>query len=115
MSEAVRVSRLEELVAGQPRLVEVNGVRVVLARVGDSVYACGEVCVHQGGPLSEGTLSGARLACPWHGWQFDMRTGNCLMPTRGGAVPSYPVRIDEGEVWVDLNGSAPDGQPGPSA
>jgi nitrite reductase/ring-hydroxylating ferredoxin subunit len=102
MSGGVRVARLEELAAGEPRLVEVNGVRVVLARVGDSVYACGEVCVHQGGPLSEGTLSGARLACPWHGWQFDLRTGTCLMPTRGGAVPSYPVRIEAGEVWVEV-------------
>jgi nitrite reductase/ring-hydroxylating ferredoxin subunit len=102
MNGAVRVARLEELAAGAPRLVEVNGSRVVLVRVGDNVYACGEVCVHQGGPLSEGTVSGSRLACPWHGWQFDVRTGTCLMPTRGGAVPSYPVRIEAGDVWVEV-------------
>ena len=102
MSEAVRVARLEELVAGEPRLVEINGIRVVLTRVGDDVYALSEVCAHQGGPLSEGKLSGSRLACPWHGWQFDVRTGTCLMPSRGDAVPSYPVRIDGGEVWVEV-------------
>jgi nitrite reductase/ring-hydroxylating ferredoxin subunit len=102
MSEAVCVARLEDLPHGAPWLVEVNGIRVVLARVGDNVYACGEVCVHQGGPLSEGTMSGSRLACPWHGWQFDVRTGMCLMPTRGGAVPTYPVRIEAGDVWVEV-------------
>ena len=102
MSGSVRVARLEELVAGELRLVKVNGTRLVLARVGDAVYACEELCAHQGGPLSEGKLSGTRLACPWHGWQFDVRTGNCLMPTRGGTVASYPVRIEEGEVWVEV-------------
>ena len=102
MSNGVRVARLDELVAGEPRLVEVDGVRVVLARVGDNVYACGEVCAHQGGPLSEGRLSGSRLACPWHGWQLDVRTGTCLMPTRGDAVPSYPVRVEAGDVWLDM-------------
>ena len=96
------MARLEELAAGEPRLVEVNGIRVVLTRVGDDVYALSEVCAHQGGPLSEGKLSGSRLACPWHGWQFDVRTGTCLMPSRGDAVPSYPVRVEAGEVWVEV-------------
>jgi nitrite reductase/ring-hydroxylating ferredoxin subunit len=35
---------------------------------------------------------------------YDVRTGACLMPTRGGAVPAYPVRIEGGEVWVDVGG-----------
>jgi nitrite reductase/ring-hydroxylating ferredoxin subunit len=74
----------------------------VLARVGDAVYACEDMCAHQGGPLSEGKLSGTRLACPWHGWHFDIRTGACVMPSRGGAVASYPVRIEGGEVWVEV-------------
>jgi 3-phenylpropionate/trans-cinnamate dioxygenase ferredoxin subunit len=98
----VAVARLDELPAGQPRLVEAEGKRIVLTRVGDAVYACDDVCVHQGGPLSEGKLSGTRLACPWHGWMYDVRTGQCLMPARGGSVPSYPVRLEAGQVWVTL-------------
>ncbi len=102
MSGGVRVARLEELPVGEPHLVKVNGTRVVLARVGDTVYACEEMCAHQGGPLSEGKLSGTRLACPWHGWHFDLRTGTCVMPTRGDPVRTYPVRIEAGEVWVEV-------------
>jgi 3-phenylpropionate/trans-cinnamate dioxygenase ferredoxin component len=79
-----------------------NGTRVVLARVGGEVYAFGDTCAHQGGPLSEGKLTGARLACPWHGWMYDVRTGRCLFPGRGQAVPSYRARVDGGAVWVDL-------------
>lgn len=101
MSE-LRAAALADLEPGRPRLVELGATRVVLARVGDAVYACGDVCAHRGGPLSEGTLSGGRLACPWHGWMYDVRTGQCTFPARGGSVPSYPVRIDAGEIWIDL-------------
>jgi 3-phenylpropionate/trans-cinnamate dioxygenase ferredoxin component len=92
--------RVDELVAGEPRLLEVAGTRVVVARVGDAVYACADTCAHRGGPLSEGRLYGTRLACPWHGWQYDVRTGQCVFPRHGGSVASYRVEIVDGEVWV---------------
>lgn len=97
----VRVARLQDLEAGQPQLVTVNGTRVALVRVGDTVYACGDACPHSGGPLSEGRLSGMRLVCPFHGWMYDVRTGECVIPGRGARVPSYPVRVEAGEVWVE--------------
>jgi nitrite reductase/ring-hydroxylating ferredoxin subunit len=86
VSSARRVASLDEVPAGQPKVVELDGIRVVLARVGDAVYA----------------LNGARLACPWHGWMFDVRTGQCVFPGRGASVPSYPVRLEAGEVLVEL-------------
>ena len=98
----VLIARLDELPPGQPKLVEVEGTRVVVTRVGESVFACSDTCSHQGGPLSEGKLSGTRLTCPWHGWMFDVRSGQCLIPTRGGPVSSYPVRIDGADVWISL-------------
>ena len=54
MRSARRVASLDEVPAGQPKVVEVDGTRIVLARVGDVVYACGDVCTHRGGPLGEG-------------------------------------------------------------
>src|SRR2546422_8412979 len=77
---------MDDLPAGQLKLVEAGGTRVVLARVRDEVFACSDECAHQGGPLSEGRLSGARLACPWHGWMYDVRSGECVMPARGARV-----------------------------
>ena len=102
MSVARRVASLDEVPAGQPKVVELDGVRVVLARVGDAVYACGDVCTHRGGPLGEGKLNGTRLACPWHGWMFDVRTGQCVFPGRGASVPTYPVSLETGDVVVEL-------------
>ena len=68
----------------------------------DRVHAIADTCVHQGGPLSEGKLSGTRLACPWHGFMYDVKTGQCLFPPRGSAVASYPVRVDGDDVFVDV-------------
>ena len=103
MSEARRVASLDEVPAGRPKLVELDGTRIVLTRVGDAVYACGAVCSHRGGPLDEGKLQGNRLVCPWHGWMYDVRTGQCLFPGRGAAVPSYAVRAEGGEIFVELS------------
>jgi nitrite reductase/ring-hydroxylating ferredoxin subunit len=97
-----RVAALADLPAGQLLAVEIAGTRVVLARVGDGVYACGDVCAHRGGRLSEGRLSGARLACPLHGWMYDVRSGQCVFPPRGGRVPAYPVRIEGDAVFVEV-------------
>jgi nitrite reductase (NADH) small subunit len=98
----VRVGRLDDVTPGQPTFVEAEGTRVVLVRVGDTVHACDDTCGHHGGPLSEGKLSGTRLSCPWHGWMYDVRTGECLMPSRGGRISSYPVHVEEGDVWIEL-------------
>ncbi|HET8578006.1 MAG TPA: Rieske (2Fe-2S) protein [Methylomirabilota bacterium] len=98
----LRAASLEEVPPGQPRLVEVNGSRVVLVRVGEQVYACGDTWAHKGGPLSEGKLSGSRLACPWHGWIYDVRTGQCAFPGRGASVPSYAVRVEANDVFVEM-------------
>jgi nitrite reductase/ring-hydroxylating ferredoxin subunit len=98
----VRAAALADLPAERPTAVTLNGTRVALVRQGDRVHALADACAHQGGPLSEGRLSSGRLACPWHGWMYDVRTGRCLMPARGGPVPSYPVRVEGEDVWVDV-------------
>ncbi|HKZ06971.1 MAG TPA: Rieske (2Fe-2S) protein [Methylomirabilota bacterium] len=97
-----RVASLSELVPGRPIGMDVDGARLVLARVGETVYACGDTCTHRGGFLSEGRLSGPRLSCPLHGWTYDVRTGQCVLPTRGGSVPVYSVRIDGDSVFVEI-------------
>ena len=98
----VRAAALADLAPGRPTLVEVDGLRIVLARVGDAVHACGDVCAHRGGHLSEGRLSGTRLACPLHGWLYDVRTGQCVFPGRGASVPTWPVEIRDGDVFVEV-------------
>ena len=100
--KVVRAAVLGEVTPGAPHLADAAGTKIVLVRIGDQVHALGDTCAHQGGPLSGGKLSGARLACPWHGWMYDVRTGQCVFPGRGASVPSYPVRVDGDAVFVEL-------------
>lgn len=108
-SRRVKAGRLDDFSPGRPTRVEIDGRGAVVVRVGAAVYACGDTCAHQGGPLGEGRLSGTRLACPWHGWMYDVRTGACVLPGRGARVPTYPAVVLDDEVWLELDG--PGGQP----
>ncbi len=99
--KGIRVA-LADIAPGRPTLVEADGTRVVLVRVGDTVYALADACAHKGGPLGEGKLSGTRLACPWHGWMYDVRTGQCVFPGRGAAVARYAVRVENDDVCVEV-------------
>jgi nitrite reductase/ring-hydroxylating ferredoxin subunit len=58
-------------------------------------------CPHQGGPLGQGVIEGNLITCPWHAWQFDSATGACDFDA-GGSIPTYPVRVEAGEVLVNL-------------
>ena len=107
MSE-VRLA-LADIAPGVPHVVTVDGTPIVLVRLGERVHAIGATCSHQGGPLGDGNVSGGtRLACPWHGWMYDLRTGQCVFPGRGAAVPCYPVRIDGDSVWVQSEPRVPE-------
>ena len=67
--------RVSEVPVGTAREV-VSGDRVIaLFNVAGTFYALDGVCPHQGGPLGQGTLEGCVVTCPWHGWQFDVTSG----------------------------------------
>ena len=59
-------------------------------------------CNHVGGPLGEGTLDGDYLVCPWHHWKFHRCTGAGEPGFEEDCVPSWPVKVENGRVWIDL-------------
>jgi nitrite reductase (NADH) small subunit len=80
----------------------VAGERVVaLFNVEGTFYALDGVCAHQGGPLAEGEVTGCVVTCPWHGWQFDVRTGQHQFSATI-RQPTLPVRVVGDAVLVDL-------------
>ena len=85
------------------RQVTAAGVEILIARVGDTVWATSANCIHYGGPLAEGALHGNRVVCPWHHAVFDVTTGRQLEPPGCGDLQSFPVRVEGGEVWVAVD------------
>ena len=80
----------------------VAGERIVaLFNVGGTFHALDGICPHQGGPLGKGALTGCIVTCPWHGFQFDVTTGQ-HQTSRSLVHPTIPVRLENGEVWVDV-------------
>ncbi|HEV3415936.1 MAG TPA: non-heme iron oxygenase ferredoxin subunit [Pirellulales bacterium] len=83
------------------------GERVIaLFNVDGAFHALDGICPHQGGPLGEGDLAGCIVTCPWHGWQFDVRTGQNQL-SASVRQPSFPVRVEGDFVLVDLDATEP--------
>jgi 3-phenylpropionate/trans-cinnamate dioxygenase ferredoxin subunit len=102
MPKFVKVATTDELEDQQAKLVEVEGQKIALFRVGEVFYALSDTCTHRGGPLSEGTVEGAEVTCPWHGARFDIKTGAVLGPPAGREVRGYPARVTGADVEIEV-------------
>lgn len=86
------------------------GARVVKSAQGDiavfrngddEVFALRDKCPHKGGPLSQGIVFGRSVACPLHNWNIKLEDGCAVAPDEG-CTPSFPVRVEEGQVYLQV-------------
>lgn len=97
----VKVATKSELESSPLLEVMVNGEPYALCMAGGEVYAMGGTCPHQGGPLGQGMLTGTKVMCPWHAWEFDCTTGtNDVDPAE--SVPTYPVKVEGQDILIDV-------------
>ena len=101
MAERVRVASINDLEPGKAMEVMAGERLLALCRIGDQFYAMDGVCPHAGGPLGEGSLRGNTITCPWHGWQFNVTTGqHCLNPNI--KHPCFNIVVEGENVFVEL-------------
>ena len=100
MSDWVTVARVGELAPGSHRVVDVDGASVAVFNVGGEYYAIEDVCTHDGGQLTGGTVEGDQIICPRHGARFCIKTGAALTAPAYEPTPKFPVRIEDGEIQV---------------
>ncbi|HSP97951.1 MAG TPA: Rieske 2Fe-2S domain-containing protein [Candidatus Dormibacteraeota bacterium] len=99
MAEFVRVARTKEIPSGEGRMFAVNGRQVAVFNVGGRFHAIDHRCAHQQGPLAEGDLEDCVVTCPWHGWTYDVTTGQS--PDDADArVARYDTRVEKGELLI---------------
>jgi len=101
--EYVAVAGLDELPMGERLFLEIDGKAIVLFNIAGNLYAIGDVCTHDDGPLGEGELDGHVIVCPRHGARFDVRTGKALTLPAVTPTPSYPVRVQDGMIEIGLS------------
>lgn len=91
---------LDSLVIGKPVAVDVDGVAVCVARIGDEVFAVEDTCTHSEASLSEGEITGTKIECWLHGAEFDLRTGQALTPPATAALKTFKVEVNGNQVVV---------------
>ncbi len=103
MANWVRVCSAEDCPPGQARELVAADRVIALFNIEGRFCALDGICPHQGGPLGKGTLRGCVVTCPWHGWQFDVTTGqHQTIPSL--AQTRLPVKVEGDDVLVDLEG-----------
>jgi nitrite reductase/ring-hydroxylating ferredoxin subunit len=101
VSEWVKVATVEDVPPGTGKELAARGRVVALFNVDGTFYALDGVCPHAGGPLGNGLLRGNVVTCPWHGWQFDVTTGqHCLNANL--RHQGFPVKLAGNDVLVEL-------------
>ncbi len=102
MAEHFKVANVADLPPGEATLVTAGEKRVALFNVGGTCHALDDTCTHRGGPLSEGTVDGDVVTCPWHGARFCVRDGHAQGPPAPGNVTAYPVRVTDGSIEIEV-------------
>ena len=103
MPKLVKVAEAKEVAPGTGKVVGAEGRSIALFNVAGTFHAIDNTCTHEGGPLGEGALVGEVVTCPWHGAQFNAKTGDVLTPPAWAGVQSFPVQVQGDDVLVELD------------
>jgi 3-phenylpropionate/trans-cinnamate dioxygenase ferredoxin subunit len=98
----VEVTELDKLPRGRGVRVTIGDTRIAMFRIEDDVYAIGDRCSHAEASLAEGELWDTSVECPRHGSEFDLATGEPHALPATEPVPVYPVSVEDGTVYVEL-------------
>lgn len=106
------VANTDELPAGRVKTVTAESRSIALTNIDGEFHAMDNRCPHQGGPLGEGSIEAGSdgkcwLRCPWHGWDFDPKTGVSPGGHEDSGQQTYPVEIRDGGVYVGLEAEPP--------
>lgn len=97
----INVAKSKDIPANTGLAVEAHGRTIALYKVDGQVYAIAGLCPHAGGPIAEVSLNGCLAMCPWHGWEFNVKTGICDFNS-DITTKTFPVKEEKGEIFVKI-------------
>jgi nitrite reductase/ring-hydroxylating ferredoxin subunit len=101
--EFVEATELKNLPPNSHMVVSIRGKDVLLFNSDDEISAIGNLCLHKGGPLGEGKVEnkydGRYVTCPWHGWEYNVKTGSAA-PGFADQQAVYDVMVKQGKIFV---------------
>jgi nitrite reductase/ring-hydroxylating ferredoxin subunit len=99
VAEFHAVCRVEEIVEGRAKGVEIDGLRIAVFRHEEGVFALLGRCPHANGPMSLGWIEEGEAVCPLHRWRFKLATGRCTT-VRGESLHRFDCEVRDGVIWV---------------
>ncbi|MBI1345646.1 Rieske 2Fe-2S domain-containing protein [bacterium] len=103
MPAGERVCALDDLPMDKGREFVVDGQVVAVFRTEDGVFAVDGICPHAGGPIAQGMVRKDVVTCPWHGWQYDIRTG-CHQINPRICLKQFNVTVEGDGVYIANSG-----------
>jgi nitrite reductase (NADH) small subunit len=97
----VVVARVDEIPEGERKVIQVGVTSIGVLHHNGQWIALRNSCLHRGGPVLTGCIEGDTITCPWHGFQYDVRTGELLVDPNA-KLDSFPVTIKEGQVHIQI-------------
>lgn len=94
-------AKMTDIPNNTSRTLEVDGKKIALFHHAGKFYALADGCLHRGGPLGQGHVEDGRVTCPWHAWEFDVKTGACHTMESAKQM-TYPTKVEKKEVWIDV-------------
>ena len=98
----LQIAPAGELPEGERMFIEVEGRSIVIFNLAGKLYAIGDVCSHDNGPVGDGEIEEQGIICPRHGARFDIRTGKATSLPAVVDIPSYPVRVEGDMIEIGL-------------
>jgi 3-phenylpropionate/trans-cinnamate dioxygenase ferredoxin component len=98
----VPVLRVEDLLPGTMKPVELGGRQLLLARVDSRYFAFVRECPHEAADLQMGALDGVKIRCANHGYCFDLIAGECELPKGGPQLTTLPVEVRGEDICIRL-------------
>ena len=102
VTEYIKVADADDLEDPGKTVIDVNDRLLVLVKVNGLFYCIDDVCTHDDGPLSDGTLHGFDLICPRHGARFDVCSGKAKSLPAIRPTVSHEVKVENGAVFVKV-------------
>jgi nitrite reductase (NADH) small subunit len=99
MDSFIKVADTEEIPQGRAKVVNLHGRSIAVFNSGGTYYAIDNTCPHKGGPLGEGVVVGTTAVCPWHGWTFDVTTGQCMVNPRL-KIACFETKVEGSDILV---------------
>jgi nitrite reductase (NADH) small subunit len=100
----VRITDCKNIPLREGRAIRLGNHEIAIFNLGNRFLAIENRCPHQGGPLSDGIVSGSRVVCPLHAWKVDLEDGTVERPA--GATPNcvetFATRIENGTVLIEV-------------